>query len=179
MARIKPLDANDISPSVREAFEKHVASHDATITNMKATLAHSLLAFDVYMQWYLLYEKVQDLIGNRAAMLYAYSISYASNCPLCSTFFRRLIVQSGSKPEDLVLNDHERKLMDFGSSIALYKGCIADFVYEDLSRFHSKEEMVVLTAFAGQMVATNIFSNVTETDIDAYLQDYIPAKFNV
>lgn len=179
MARIKPLDKDTVAPAVRQAFDKHVASHDASITNMKATLAHSLLAFEVYMQWYPLYEKVQELVGDRAASLYAYSISYASNCPLCSTFFRRIIIQSGSKPEDLVLNDHERKLMNFGSAIASHKGCIADFVYEDLAKYHGKKEMVVLTAFAGQMVATNIFSNVIETDIDTYLLDYIPAKFNV
>lgn len=178
MARIEPLDKNNVPAPVREAFEKHVSSHDATITNMKATLAHSLLSFNVYMQWYLLYEKVQELIGKRAASLFAYSISYASNCPLCSTFFRRIIIQSGAKPEDLLLTEHEKKIMDFGSSIACYKGQIADFVYDDLAKFHSHEEMVLLTAFAGQMVATNIFSNVTETDIDAYLTDYIPAKFN-
>ena len=34
--------------------------------------------------------------------------------------------------------------------------------------------LAVLIAFAGQMVATNIFSNVTETDIDEYLFDYLP-----
>lgn len=178
MARIKPLDVDAASPEVREAFEKHVSSHDATITNMKATLARSLLSFDVYMQWYHLYEKVQELVGDRAASLYAYSISYTSNCPLCSTFFRRIIIQSGAKPEELVLNDHEKKLMNFGSAIAAHKGCINDYVFEDLSKYHSTEEMVVLTAFAGQMVATNIFSNVTETDLDNYLLDYIPAKFN-
>lgn len=179
MARIKPVDTDNIPAPVREAFEQHVSSHDATITNMKATLAHSLLSFNVYMQWYLLYEKVQELIGDRAASLYAYSISFASNCPLCSTFFRRILMQSGSKPEDLVLAEYERKLMDFGSSIAMYKGCINDFVFEDLSKFHNHEEMVLLTAFAGQMMATNIFSNVTETDLDAYLLDYIPAKFKM
>jgi hypothetical protein len=35
--------------------------------------------------------------------------------------------------------------------------------------------MVVLIAFAGQMIATNIFSNVTETNIDEYLFDYLPS----
>jgi hypothetical protein len=179
MARIKPLDRNNLAPAVKEAFEKHVAEHDATITNMKATLAHSLLAFDVYMQWYPLYEKVQALVGDRAASLYAYYISYAYKSPLCSKFLRRIIIKKGANPEELVLNDHERKLMNFGSAIASHKGCIADIVYEDLAKYHNHEEMVVLTAFAGQMVATNIFSNVTETDIDTYLLDYIPAKFNV
>ena len=34
--------------------------------------------------------------------------------------------------------------------------------------------MVILIAFAGQMIATNVFSNVIETDIDEYLLDYLP-----
>jgi hypothetical protein len=43
-----------------------------------------------------------------------------------------------------------------------------------LPRSSTKKEMVILTAFAGQMIATNVFSNVTETDIDEYLFDYLP-----
>ena len=39
--------------------------------------------------------------------------------------------------------------------------------------------MVVLIAFAGQMIATNIFNNVIETDIDEYLAEYLPSiKYN-
>ena len=36
--------------------------------------------------------------------------------------------------------------------------------------------MVVLIAFTGQMIATNVFNNVIETDIDEYLSDYLPTK---
>jgi hypothetical protein len=32
----------------------------------------------------------------------------------------------------------------------------------------------MLVAFAGQMIATNIFNNVIETNIDDYLFDYLP-----
>jgi hypothetical protein len=31
-----------------------------------------------------------------------------------------------------------------------------------------------LIAFAGQMIATNVFNNVVETNIDEYLFDYLP-----
>lgn len=179
MARIKPLDRENLPASARKAFDKHVSSHDENISNMNATLAHSPLALDVYLQWYPLYEKVQALVGDRAAALYGYFISYAFNCPLWSTYFRRLLIQSGEKPEELSLNDHERKLMNFGSAIASHKGCINDYVYGDLAKYHNREELVMLIAFAGQMIATNIFSNVTETDLDDCLLDFVPAKFNV
>jgi hypothetical protein len=178
MARINPINEEGLSPSLKIAFERHVQEYKATVTNMKGILGHSLLSFSVYMEWYPLYERVKKITSPRAAYLFAYAISTGSNCPLCSTFFRRIIIEAGEKPEQLVLNDYENKLLDFGNAIAKYKGCISHFVYDSLAAFHTDEEMVVLTAFAGQMIATNIFNNVVETEIDQYLQPYIPVKYS-
>jgi len=174
MARIKPLSENEKTMSIREAFEKHTREYNARITNMKATLAHSLLAFDVYMQWYPLYAEVEKILGKRLAYLYAYSISYASECPLCSTFFRKIIIDAGEKPEALELTPSEQKLLEFGSNIAKGHGHIGDDVYDAIAARFDEKEMVILVAFAGQMIATNVFSNVIETDIDEYLFDYLP-----
>jgi len=50
-------------------------------------------------------------------------------------------------------------------------------VYDSIRNNYSEEEMVLLIAFAGQMIATNIFSNVIETQIDDYLIDFLqPVK---
>src|SRR5437763_1066357 len=103
MARIAPLTDSELQPAVRAAFENHKKEYNARITNMKATLGHSLLAFDVYMQWYPLYAQVEKILGKRLAYLYAYSISKASDCPLCSAYFRKLIIDAGEKPESLIL----------------------------------------------------------------------------
>jgi hypothetical protein len=175
MARIEPISEKDIAHSLQQAFEKHVKDYNARITNMKATLGHSLIAFEVYMQWYPLYEEVEKILGKRLAYLFAYSISYASDCPLCSTFFRKIIMDAGEKPENLQLTSSEQKVLDFGSSIAKRHGHITDDVYNEVATQFDQKEMVVLIAFAGQMIATNIFSNVTETDIDEYLFGYLPS----
>jgi hypothetical protein len=175
MARIQPVSETETTSSLRQAFEKHVKDYNARITNMKATLGHSLLAFEVYMEWYPLYEDVEKILGKRLAYLFAYSISYASDCPLCSTFFRKIIIDAGETPENLQLTSTEQKVLEFGSSIAKDRGHIADDVYNDVATQYDKKDMVVLIAFAGQMIATNIFSNVTETDIDQYLFDYLPS----
>lgn len=179
MARIDPINSENTSPDLRVAFDKHVFDYSARITNMKATLGHSLLAFTVYMQWYPLYEKVKQITGERSAYLFAWSVSTSSNCPLCSTFFRKIIIDKGENPEKLVLNDYETKLLDFGSAIAQHKGCIANHIYNELAACHNNEEMVVLIAFAGQMIATNVFNNVIETEIDPYLTSYLPTTFNL
>jgi hypothetical protein len=175
MSRIPPLEEHEFSPSMRIAFERHMQEYKGRITNMKATLGHSLLSFDVYMQWYPLYVSVEKIVGKRMAYLYAYSISYASECPLCSTFFRKIIIDSGERPENLSVSIEQQELLDLGSCIAKYHGNIADRIYNRVAARYSREELVVLIAFAGQMIATNVFNNVIETEIDEYLIEYLPS----
>src|SRR6187455_3135718 len=105
MARIEPPATKEISPDVKIAFEHHVQEYGGRITNMKATLAHSHIAFEAYMQWYPLYSEVERILGKRMASLYAHSISCAADCPLCSTFFRKIIIDSGETPEKLELTE--------------------------------------------------------------------------
>jgi hypothetical protein len=174
MARIHPLKTDAGDPPIKAAFQKHIKEYKGRITNMKATLGHSLISFEAYMQWYPLYIQTEKILGNRLAYLYAYSISKASQCPLCSTFFRKIIIDAGEKPENLVLTNAEEDVLCLGSSIAKYNGNIRDHVYDAVAKNFNEEDMVTLIAFAGQMIATNIFNNVIETDIDEYLKDYLP-----
>lgn len=179
MARISPLSSDEISVSVKIAFERHIQEYRGRITNMKATLGYSLTAFEAYMQWYPLYEEVEKILGKRMAYLYAHAVSLAADCPLCSTFFRKIIIDAGEKPDQLDLNEAQKNILDFGGSIAKFKGNIADHVYNAVAVNYSNNEMIVLIAFAGQMIATNVFNNVIETDIDEYLFDYQPPLKNI
>ena len=172
MARIEPPVTIEISPSVKVAFERHVQEYGGRITNMKATLGHSLIAFEAYMQWYPLYAEVEKILGNRMASLYAHSISCAADCPLCSTFFRKIIIDSGETPEKLELSETEKDVLNFGSGITKYKGNIADHLYHKVAINYKENEIVILAAFAGIMIATNVFNNVIETEIDEYLSAY-------
>ncbi|GAB4035870.1 carboxymuconolactone decarboxylase family protein [Spirosoma gilvum] len=175
MPRITPLPSTETPPDVQEAFEEHVRDYPGSrITNMKATLGRSLLAFQVYMQWYPLYEEVKKILGHRLAYLYAHAISEGSNCPLCTTFFRRIIIDNGEQPENLTLTDHEQAVINFGSAIAQHKGEIADELYAPMGENYDETQLVVLVAFAGQMIATNVFNNVLDVNIDEYLYPYLP-----
>lgn len=175
MPRISPLPRQQAPADVQIAYDQHVADYSGNrITNMKATLGRSLLSFQIYMQWYPLYEQVKQVVGNRLAYLYAHAISQGSNCPLCTTFFRRIIIDNGEQPEDLKLTPQEQLVIDFGSEIARNQGEVADALYNQIAQAYSTEEIVVLVAFAGQMVATNVFNNVLQVEIDAYLYPYLP-----
>lgn len=172
MARIQPLTTKEISLTLKAAFERHVQEYGGRITNMKATLGRSLMAFEAYMQWYPLYAEVEKILGKRMASLYAHSISCAADCPLCSTFFRKIIIDSGETPERLDLTEAQQNILNFGSSIAKHKGNIADHLYNTVASNYNETEMVILIAFAGIMIGTNVFNNVIETEIDEYLSGY-------
>lgn len=175
MPRITPLPVFEAPPAVDAAFAAHVTDYPGSrITNMKATLGRSLLAFQVYMYWYPLYEEVKKMVGNRPAYLFAHAVSEGSNCPLCTTFFRRIIIDNGERPEDLHLTDAEQALVDFGSAVAQHKGEVSDELYEPIAERYTDQQVVVLVAFAGQMIATNVFNNVLHVDIDEYLYPYLP-----
>ena len=175
MPRITPLLSGKATAEVQAAFDAHITDYPGSrITNMKATLGRSLLAFQVYMQWYPLYEEVKKIVGNRLAYLFAHAISEGANCPLCTTFFRRIIIDNGERPEDLTLTSHEQEVIDFGSAIAQRKGEVPDELYLPISERYTAEQIVVLVAFAGQMIATNVFNNVLNVTIDEYLYPYLP-----
>ena len=140
---------------------------------MKATLGRSPVAFKVYMQWYPLFQEVERILGPRLATLFAWSVSEASDCPLCSTYFRKRIIESGEQPEDLVISENDQHLLTFGAATAENRGFVSDDLYNPIREQYSDENIVVFTAFAGIMIATNIFNNVIHTEIDEYLLPYL------
>ncbi len=174
MPRIEPIEQHQLSPSLQIALERRVEEYSGTITNTQATLGHSLLAFEVYMQWYPLYASIEKILGKRLALLYGYSISKASSCNLCTAYFRKKIIDGGENPEALVLSASQKAVMTLGASIARYQGNIADHVYNEVATQYSQPNLVTLLAFAGQMIAMNVFNNAVETSVDDYLVDYLP-----
>ena len=174
--RILPLPEENTTPKIKEAYQYHKSKYSGRITNMKATLGHSTIAFEAYMQWYPLYEEVKKILGPRLSALFAWSISEASDCPLCSTYFRKTIIESGEHPDSLILSDQEQQVLSFGAAIALHKGFVSDDLYQPMAIRFTDNEMVFLIAFAGIMIATNIFNNVIHTEIDEYLYPFISSK---
>ena len=106
MPRIPPLDNDATPPEARAAAEAHVRNH-ARMTNMKRTLLHSLPAFRALMEWYPLRDTVQPFLGERLTTLFAHAISAETDCLICSTFFRRMLIQTGDNPDRLKLDERE------------------------------------------------------------------------
>jgi alkylhydroperoxidase family enzyme len=168
MARVEPV-------SVEEA-ERIWQPHYSRITNMKRTLAHVPRALHAYMEWYPLRDRAAEFLGDRATNVFVLSIANATDCLICSTFFRRLFVEAGEDPDRLVLDEREEALVALGRALVKDSNNIPHQVFTRLETFHSKEQIVLLVAFGGIMIATNVFANAMNVDLDDYLQPYRKEK---
>jgi alkylhydroperoxidase family enzyme len=173
MARITPLGDNDADagPESLAAIDEIRSTH-GRVTNMKRTLARAPVALHALMTWYDLRETVLPYLGDRLTTLFAHSISAGTDCLVCSTFFRRILIDSGEDPNDLQLDDWEQTVVAFGRQLAVDPHGVSDELYARLAARLRPEQIVALTAFGGLMVATNLFNNALRVDLDDYLEPY-------
>lgn len=171
MPRIRPIDPETSKPELREAHEKALTRF-GRVTNMKATLLHSLPAFDALMTWYDLRDTVQPFLGDRLTDLFSHAISAGTDCLICSTYFRRALIDAGVDVDEVVLDEREQIVVEFGQSLAKPFSRVPDELYVRLSALFTDEQVVTLTAFGAMMVATNVVNNALEVDLDEYLTDY-------
>ena len=171
MPRIAPVEIESAVPDARAAADAHVRTH-ARMTNMKRTLLHSLPAFKALMEWYPLRDAVQPFLGERLTTLFAHAISAETDCLICSTFFRRMLIQTGENPDRLRLDERETAVLEFGRLLAASPFKVPEEVYRRLESHFTQSQMVALTAFGAMMVATNVFNNALDVDLDEYLQPY-------
>ncbi|WP_143393381.1 carboxymuconolactone decarboxylase family protein [Fimbriiglobus ruber] len=136
---------------------------------MKRTLAHSPQALFALMRWYDLHAEVVEFLGPRATTLFAFAISTQTDCLICSTFFRRWLIEGGENPDDLQLDDRERALIALGRHLVRDANAIPDTVFDHATRGLTAAQVVALTAFGGLMIATNVFNNALKVDLDEYL----------
>jgi alkylhydroperoxidase family enzyme len=173
MARVSPLQDGDQHATAEShgALDQIRATH-GRVTNMKRTLARSPVALHALMTWYDLRDEVVPFLGDRLTTLFAHSISAGTDCLICSTFFRRLLIDSGEDPEALRLDDWEQTVVDFGRQLAADPNRVSDQLFDRLAARLNPDQIVALTAFGGLMVATNLFNNALKVDLDEYLLSY-------
>ena len=170
MPRIAPLDYAQMPPGAQAAHDEHLRT--ARITNMKRTLLHSVPAFQALMSWYPLRDTVQPFLGERLTTLFAHAVSSETDCLICSTFFRRILVDWGEDPDQLAMDEREAAVVALGRALAVTPHRMPDEVYERVAAYFSDEQMVALVAFGALMVATNVVNNALQVPLDDYLQPY-------
>jgi alkylhydroperoxidase family enzyme len=170
MARISALQDSDAdaTPESRAAIDEIRLAH-GRVTNMKRTLARSPVALRALMQWYDLHAEVVAFLGTRATTLFAHAVSSKVDCLVCSTFFRRWLIEAGEDPDALRLDEREQAIVAYGRQLAQDANGVTNAQFAALRTFLSEAQLVTLTVFGGLMLATNVFNNALQVDLDDYL----------
>jgi alkylhydroperoxidase family enzyme len=171
MSRIRPLERHEVAGPARAEYDRELAAR-GRLTNMKRTLAHSPVALRALMEWYPLEAEVKPFLGERATHVFVHAISAETDCLICSTFFRRRLVEAGDNPDALVLDEQEQLLVAFGRQLAKDSNAVSDEMYASLARRYTPAQIVSLTAFAAMMIATNVFNNALAVDLDDHLKPF-------
>lgn len=171
MPRIRPLEYHEVDGPVREEYDRQIAAH-GRMTNMKRTLAHSPSALRALMEWYALQDEVRPFLGERLTHLFVHAISTQTDCLICSTFFRRLLIESGENPDQARMDEREQAVVAFGRQLVTDANCVPDGLYAALARHFTPARIVALTAFGALMIATNVFNNALQVELDEYLKAY-------
>lgn len=165
-------DAGDaVHAKAKAELDRQLAAH-GRVTNMKRTLSRSPAALHALMTWYPLRDEVASFLGDRATTLFAYAVSTQTDCLICSTFFRRIIIDAGESPDQLQLDDRTNAVIEYGRAIAKDSNAVPDEVFDRVRALLNENQVVALTAFAAMMIATNIFNNALEIELDEYLWAY-------
>ncbi|MBA3876828.1 MAG: hypothetical protein C0498_07805 [Anaerolinea sp.] len=171
MPRIEPLEYQTATPDEHATLD-WIAGRWGRTTNMKRTLARSPIALRALMEWYPLHDAVLPVLGERLTAIFCHAISSQSDCLICSTYFRRELIDAGENPDALVLDDRERAVVAFGRQITTDANGVDDALYARLAALFTPEQIVELTAFGALMIATNVFNNALRVDLDDDLQRY-------
>jgi len=170
MARVPPA-VPPVHPEAQAELDRQRAAH-GRVTNMKQTLAHSPRALLALMEWYPLRDEVAGFLGERATTVFAHAVATESDCLICSTFFRRILIDAGEDPDRLRLDAREAALVAFGRALVHDDARVPAAVYESVAAFLTPSQLVAVTAFGAMMIATNVFNNALDVDLDEYLAGY-------
>jgi hypothetical protein len=179
MARIQYPDAGSMTGKSKEYWDGHVK--DGNLTNMKMALLADEATYEAYMGWYRSWSRLLELVGKKAAMIFAHSISTTNDCLLCSLFFISDLKRFGYDPAALVLDEKEELLSELGKQIVKDPTNVSDELIAKLKTHYNDGELVAIVGFAGQMIATNNFNSVLKIDVDERLLpiqgEYKPADW--
>ena len=168
MARVKFIESvEEAQGKAKEAYEKLVDA--GKITNMKRALLQDYATYDAFMGWYTSWARLVEIIGLRAATVYAHAVSTTNSCQLCSLFFISDLKALGIDPNQFETTEQETILVKLARQIVKDPTAVPDSYFEELRKFYNDSEIVTIVGFAAQMIATNNFNSVLKIDVDKRL----------
>lgn len=163
-----PIAAPDELTSASRAAADAVlaASGTSSLSNLQATLIGHVPSFVAYQQFTVLRDELAPYIGERALALYSLAISDGSGNSAGTAHFRDLLEAGGTDVDNPQVTEAEQLLIDWGRLIATTPQQIPDAVYARLQLAFNPKLRIMLVAYAGQLVATNLVNAVGRIPAD-------------
>ena len=167
MARVELKQPEEFTGEAKAAYD--ALNAQGKITNMKIAMLQDYGTYLAFMGWYDSWASLVNVVGQRAATVYAHSVSTTNGCLLCSLFFISDLKELGLNPKDLVLNEQETLLQQLGQQIVKDPTKVPDELFDGLRKFYTDTEIIVIVGFGAQMQATNNFNSILGVDVDKRL----------
>ncbi|RUT99972.1 hypothetical protein EOD23_24195, partial [Mesorhizobium sp. USDA-HM6] len=123
-------------------------------------------------EWFTLRDLLRPTLDDRVIWLFSKAISETLRAEVPVTFFRRALIDSGLDPETIEPTADEALLIEFGKALAADANAVPDEIWTALKARYDETLLVNLTAFAGIMVATCVFTNAVKVELDPELEGY-------
>lgn len=162
-----PITSYDqLDEAAKAASDRHVEQYGGPISTLDATLLGHLPSFTAYSQWFTLRDAVVPYVGERAVSLFCLAISDEYGSPMCAEYFRAVLVDAGEDLDNPQVTETEQLLIDWGRLIARDPHGVPDEMYAHLEERFNPTLRTLLVAFAGLMVAVNLFTTVGRVPVD-------------
>ena len=106
MARISMAEYAELDAEGKKLYDGQVNAH-GRITNMKRTLLRSSLLSRYIWSGTICVTRSRSFWATSPPMLFSHAISQENSCLICSTYFRKILIEAGKNPDSLDLDETE------------------------------------------------------------------------
>ena len=151
---------DELTPDGAAAAREFLATHPGPLSNLDRVLLGSASVFTSYTSWFALRDELIPFLGERAVNLFCFAISDGYPAPYPTTFFRRELELNGDDPLDPQVTEAERLLIDWGRALGAGAASTPAALRDAVEQTFQPKLRLLLTAFAGLMVAVCIVTVV-------------------
>jgi hypothetical protein len=157
---------DELTPDAAAAAQRYLDAHPGPLSNLDRALLGSASVFTAYTAWFELRDELIPFLGERAVNLFCFAISDGSVAPYPTTFFRRELELSGDDPLDPQVTEAERLLIDWGRALGAGAASVPAELRSAVEQTFQPKLRLLLTAFAGLMVAVCVVTVVGQVPTD-------------
>ena len=169
---LPPTTPDDLTSAARAAYDASRAGNDAPVSLLETTLLGHIPSFTAYRSLHTLTDELVPYIGERAVTLFSYAISDENDALVASVSLRKTLIDSGEDVDNPQVTETEQLLMDWGRLIARDPNNVSAEMVARLTRAFNPKLRIMLVAFAGQLVATNLVTTLARIPLDEALYGY-------